>query len=76
MSRCSASTLDISAGNAFTSARSQGKGNTPSPEDRYRALQGNAADALARLAQGDIARFLGITPIAFSRIKRRMAASS
>ena len=42
------------------------------PEARYRALLTHAPDALARLPQGDIARFLGITPIAFSRIKRRM----
>lgn len=43
-----------------------------SPEARYRALLDNAPAALARLPQGDIARFLGITPVAFSRIKRRM----
>jgi CRP-like cAMP-binding protein len=42
------------------------------PEARYRALLAHAPQALARLPQGDIARFLGITPIAFSRIKRRM----
>lgn len=42
------------------------------PEARYRALLVHAPDALSRLPQGDIARFLGITPIAFSRIKRRM----
>ncbi len=42
-------------------------------EARYRALLAHAPLVLARLPQGDIARFLGITPIAFSRIKRRVA---
>lgn len=46
------------------------------PEARYRALLTHAPAALARLPQGDIARFLGITPIAFSRIKRRMKDGS
>lgn len=41
-------------------------------EARYRALLDHAPKTLDRLPQGDIARFLGITPIAFSRIKRRM----
>jgi CRP-like cAMP-binding protein len=45
------------------------------PEGRYRALLAAAPLALARLPQGDIARFLGITPIAFSRIKRRLRAA-
>lgn len=45
---------------------------TLTPEARYRALLTHAPQALARLPQGDIARFLGITPIAFSRIKRRV----
>lgn len=45
------------------------------PEARYRALLDHAPATLARLPQGDIARFLGITPVAFSRIKRRMGAA-
>jgi CRP-like cAMP-binding protein len=45
---------------------------TLSPEARYRALAEGAAPALARLPQGDVARFLGVTPVAFSRIKRRL----
>lgn len=45
-----------------------------SPEARYRNLQATSAGILARLPQGDIARYLGVTPIAFSRIKRRIAA--
>ena len=48
---------------------------TMSPEARYRALLTHAPQALARLPQGDIARFIGITPIAFSRIKRRVHQS-
>lgn len=44
------------------------------PEARYRALCEAAPFALERLPQGDIARFLGITPVAFSRIKRRLAS--
>ena len=47
---------------------------TLTPEARYRALCIHAPQTLTRLPQGDVARFLGITPIAFSRIKRRIAA--
>lgn len=36
--------------------------------DRFKADEPRLA---ARLSQGDIARYLGITPIAFSRLKRR-----
>lgn len=46
---------------------------TLTPEARYRALRRHAPDALARLPQGDVARFIGVTPVAFSRIKRRVA---
>ncbi len=42
------------------------------PEARYLALRAGAPEALARLPQGDVARFLGVTPVAFSRIKRRV----
>lgn len=45
---------------------------TTTPEARFRNLVTHAPEALARLPQGDIARFLGITPVAFSRIKRRL----
>jgi CRP-like cAMP-binding protein len=44
-----------------------------SAEARYLALMQESAPVLARLPQGDIARYLGITPVAFSRIKRRLA---
>lgn len=43
------------------------------PQERlrhFREIEPNLAD---RLPQGDIARYLGVTPIAYSRIKRRMA---
>lgn len=43
-----------------------------SPLARYRAVVCDAAQPLSRLPQGDIARFSGITPAAFSRIKRRV----
>jgi len=43
-----------------------------SAEQRYRDLLVNEAGLIARLPQADIARFLRITPVAFSRIKRRM----
>jgi CRP-like cAMP-binding protein len=45
---------------------------TMSPEARLRAILTHAAPVAARLPQGDLARFIGVTPIAFSRIKRRI----
>ena len=41
-------------------------------EVRLRRLRAEEPVLVARLPQGDIARYLGITPIAFSRIKRRI----
>lgn len=49
---------------------------TMTPEARFRSLMTHAPEALGRLPQGDIARFLGITPIAFSRIKRRLQGAT
>lgn len=43
-----------------------------SAEERYRELLTREAALIARLPQADIAHFLRITPVAFSRIKRRM----
>ena len=43
-----------------------------SAEERYRDLLANSSSLLARLPQADIARYLRVTPIAFSRIKRRI----
>jgi hypothetical protein len=44
-----------------------------SAETRYRNMLKDEPALLARLPQGDIARFLRVTPIAFSRIKRRVS---
>ena len=44
------------------------------PSQRYHVFQTDQTTLTARLSQGDIARYLGITPIAFSRIKRRLRA--
>lgn len=46
-----------------------------SVEERYRALLAEEPELLARLPQGDIARYLRVTPIAFSRIKRRVGTA-
>ena len=42
---------------------------TMSAEERYRALLLEAPDSLHRIKQKDIARYLGITPVALSRIR-------
>lgn len=47
-----------------------------SAEERYRDLLAHDASLIARLPQADIARFLRITPVAFSRIKRRMRGAA
>lgn len=44
-----------------------------SAEERYRAFLASMPDLARRLRQCDIARFMRITPIALSRIKRRIA---
>lgn len=41
-------------------------------EVRYRRMLKEEAALLTRLSQGDIARYLRVTPVAFSRIKRRL----
>ena len=41
-------------------------------EQRYRSFLGNEAALASRLNQADIARYLGVTPVAFSRIKKRI----
>ena len=46
-----------------------------SPEQSYRNFLLQNEELAGRLPQGDIARYLGITPVAFSRIKRRMNVS-
>lgn len=47
-----------------------------SATERFLAMQKQEVDLVRRLPQGDVARYLGITPIAFSRIKRRLGATS
>lgn len=41
-------------------------------EDRYRRLLENAPNVFDLVTQNDIARYLGITPVALSRIKKRL----
>lgn len=47
-----------------------------SAEDRYRLLLAQEPALAARLMQADIARYIGITPIALSRIRRRIGPAS
>lgn len=47
-----------------------------SPEERYRAFTEENPGLSARITQGDIARYLGITPVALSRIRGRMKSDS
>jgi CRP-like cAMP-binding protein len=43
-----------------------------SAEERYQLFCEREADLVPRLAQVDIARYLGITPVALSRIRKRL----
>ena len=45
-----------------------------SAEERYRRLIVNTPDLFKQVTQNEIARYLGITPVALSRIKKRMSA--
>ena len=44
-----------------------------SAEDRYRELQEQGSQLLDRVTQNDIAKYLGITPVALSRIRKRIS---
>ena len=44
-----------------------------SAEDRYRRLQENTPEIFNLVTQNEIARYLGITPVALSRIKKRVS---
>lgn len=44
-----------------------------SAEQRYQKLLDNMPDILNLVTQNEIARYLGITPVALSRIKKRLA---
>lgn len=41
-------------------------------EERYQRLMSRSPEILQRVTQNDIARYLGITPVALSRIKARL----
>ncbi len=43
-----------------------------SVEERYQLFCEREADLVSRLAQVDIARYLGVTPVALSRIRKRL----
>lgn len=45
-----------------------------SPEERYFALLETMPDVAERVSQADLAAFIGVTPQALSRIKRRIKA--
>lgn len=45
------------------------------PKERYRAFVDEDPDLARRITQADIARYLGITPVALSRIRGRLKAS-
>ncbi len=47
-----------------------------SAEERYQQILENTPELLKRATQNDIARYLGITPVALSRIRGRMAGNS
>ena len=46
---------------------------TESAQDRYRLLLGRSPELFDKVTQKDIARYLGITPVALSRIRKRSA---
>ena len=45
-----------------------------SAEDRYKKLVENTPEILNLVTQNEIARYLGITPVGLSRIKKRLAS--
>ena len=47
-----------------------------SAEERYRELLRQAPDIFEKVTQNDIARYLGVTPVALSRIKKRVFADT
>ena len=49
---------------------------TESAQERYRMLLDSSPDLFEKVTQKDIARYLGITPVALSRIRRRGRAGS
>lgn len=49
---------------------------TLSPERRYAAFVARDGNLAQRVPQKDLARYLGITPVSLSRIRRRLTAAS
>lgn len=47
-----------------------------SASERYQLLQKHEPDILQRATQNDIARYLGITPVALSRIRKKIGTKS
>lgn len=47
-----------------------------SPEERYQQLLARSPELFAEVTQADIACYLGITPVALSRIKNRVAKAT
>lgn len=45
-----------------------------SAEERYQVIKNQTPDLLNRVTQNDIARYLGITPVALSRIRNRITS--
>lgn len=43
-----------------------------SAEERYRRFRHESPELLTRVTQNDIARYLGVTPVGLSRIKKRL----
>jgi hypothetical protein len=46
-----------------------------SPEERYKKLLEETPEILSLVTQNEIARYLGITPVGLSRIKKRVIGS-
>lgn len=64
--------LDFLLGFAMKQERREMELLSLSAEDRYRLLIERSPELLDRVKQKDIARYLGITPVALSRIRKRM----
>ena len=68
--------LDILLGLAMKKERREMELLCLSAEERYRQLRERSPELLERVKQKDIARYLGITPVALSRIRKRLADSA
>ncbi len=66
--------LDVLIGLAMKKERREMELLCLSAEERYRELIARSPELLERVRQKDIARYLGITPVALSRIRKRLDA--